>query len=234
MTDKTEDGGGGSGSGGSGSGGSGDNLVRLGDVQTKGRQPAPLLADVTRELGSEDLLMLQHGRASKPQPIKQIRDAHHRLARLLAQGFKDVEVSQITGFSQSRISILKQDPAFRELLDFYHGHQTEVFADITGRLKDLGADAINELSRRLEEEPETMGNKEITELLKTTFDRAGYGPQSKQQIESVTLTKSQIEHIKGVVDEEQQERNIGSGDNIGGSDSNIGGSEAANDTIIDQ
>lgn len=81
--------------------------------------PPRLSAEVIRSLTPSDLLKLKDPKGSKPSPVLRFRDSHHRLARCIALGFSDVRISGMTGYSQSRISILKSDPAFQDLIEVY-------------------------------------------------------------------------------------------------------------------
>jgi hypothetical protein len=83
--------------------------------------PKRLSAEVVRPLTLEDA-----ARALEPKTYKtpvatvlRFRDTHHRLARYLAMGFRDQQVSALTGYSSIRISILKSDPAFMDLVAVY-------------------------------------------------------------------------------------------------------------------
>ena len=101
---------------------------------------------------------------SQPIPIQQLRASHHQLAQLLAQGRPDTEVSLITGYSQSRISILKKDPTFQELLAGYKDIRERTFADTLERMKVLGLSSLDELQERLEASPERWTNRELMEM----------------------------------------------------------------------
>ena len=106
-----------------------------------------------RELSDADLVLLEEGVGlglSTP-PIAKIREVHHHVARLLAEGRKGVEVSAITGYSQSRISILKRDPAFSELLAYYKGQTAVVYQTVHEKLAQVGTMALEELRDKLED-----------------------------------------------------------------------------------
>lgn len=120
--------------------------------------------------------------------LKSIRESHHQLARLLASGLKQVEVSAITGFSQSRISILKADPAFEELISFYRGVEDAAFADTRGQLASLSLDAIQALRDRLHDQEEAFKNRELMDLAAFTLDRTGHGPTSTVNSRNVNVT----------------------------------------------
>jgi hypothetical protein len=101
---------------------------------------------------------------STPIPIQQLRASHHQLAELLSQGRPDTEVALITGYSLSRISILKRDPTFQELLANYATMRQKVFVDTLERMRILGLSSLDELQERLETAPERWSNRELMEM----------------------------------------------------------------------
>lgn len=137
-----------------------------------------VLASKVRDLLPKDLAEAK-GKSvgSKTPSISRIRDSHHNLARLLAEGLKDVDIARITGYSPSRISILKADPAFSELVSHYQRDKSEGFATVHERYVALSKDAAEELQARLDEKPESFDNEELMELTKLAADRTGFGPK---------------------------------------------------------
>lgn len=103
------------------------------DITSRGRPPRAVRAEIVRALVPADLAMLSIERGIEAPRIKQLRDHHHAIARLVAKGHSGAEIAAITGYGQSRISILKADPAFAELVEFYRRHirdiQDEIEAD---------------------------------------------------------------------------------------------------------
>lgn len=141
-----------------------------------GRKPAkPLTVEVERELTLEDLALLQSGASPEtPQPgqaLLSIRHSHHQLARLIVEGEDQANVALLTGYSPAYISTLKNDPAFRELLSFYKDQKDAKFVDVLDRLKTLGLSTLDELQRRLEEDPAAWKNRELMELADMTLGR---------------------------------------------------------------
>lgn len=149
----------------------------------RGRAKAPLSISYIRNLGPGDVeaLMAPEPLGSQPTLISKLRSPHHQIARLLAEGRKAVEVSYITGYSQSRISILQNDPMFRELLSYYATQTEALYLDVHARLAALGIATMEELQERLEAEPDKFTKKELMELMQLCFDRSitpGARPQS--------------------------------------------------------
>lgn len=132
---------------------------------------------VVRELTLEDLAELEQPRGVTTPAIKRLRTQHHHLARLLAEGRREVEVSAITGYSQSRISILKQDPAFRDLITHYEHDAAMAYVNVHERLAALGITCLEELQQRIDEEPEKFNNKELRELAAMLLDRSVAPPK---------------------------------------------------------
>lgn len=144
------------------------------------RRKNPLTFSTLREVTEEDIVLISEVPAGhEHKPLQKIRDSHHLVARLLAEGFQPVEVSRISGYSPSRISFLKNDPSFKELLAFYRSRVDDQFTDTIQRLKTLGEDAIGEIMSRLDENPESLSTMLLVDIVKATMDRSGFGPQSK-------------------------------------------------------
>jgi hypothetical protein len=153
----------------------------------QGRARRDLQVEYIRDLQSSDLALLATERGIKPPGIKQLRDSHHALARILALGTHPAEASLITGYSLSRISILQSDPTFRELLEFYRGRKDEVVADVIGRMSAVHLEALAELQERLHDTAEQFTPGMLLEIVKTLADRTGYGPTSKNTQVNVNI-----------------------------------------------
>jgi hypothetical protein len=146
--------------------------------RTRGRAPKPVVAAVVRELESSDLVLLGAERGVKPSAIKRLTERHHALARNIASGMGIGEAAMLQGYTISRVSILQNDPAFKELLGFYREDAQRPYRDLHNRLSGLAMDAAEELSNRLEEEPEKVSIGQLMELTKMGADRTGHGPSS--------------------------------------------------------
>lgn len=153
--------------------------------------------EVVRELEEADVLLLGvETQGSITPPVKRLNDRHHKVAQLLASGMPAVEVSAVTGMCQSRISILKNDPAFKDLLAFYQASSRSAAVDQLSRLGLLTAVAVEELAHRIEEKPEELTAKDLVSIAKLAADRSGFGPTSKQQILHAHVGPREIAELK--------------------------------------
>lgn len=148
-------------------------------VRTTGRAPVQVTAEVLRPLTDADMALLAQEKGSTTPPLKRIRDRHHSAARLLASGVAEGQVAIITGYDISRISILKNDPAFAELVAFYRANVETAYASMHEQLAGMSMDALIMLRDRMEEEPEKVSMGQLMELIKLGADRTGHGPVSK-------------------------------------------------------
>lgn len=150
-------------------------------IRTSGRAAQPVAVVEVRELDAADLALLGTERGIQAQPLKRIGERHHALARLLAQGTPPGEAGLIVGLTGSRVSILRSDPTFLELVDFYRADVQAAYRDMHETLAGLSLDAANELRERLEEAPDDLTVTQLIELTKLGADRTGHGPSSTQE-----------------------------------------------------
>lgn len=165
---------------------------------TKGKMLSPLELEVLGGVDVSDLVERTTAelQTSEAPSIARLRQIHHEIARLLASGLTETEVAASTGYSLSRISILKGDPSFKELLAYYAARSEEQFLDVRKRLAILGTDAVAELQDRLDYKPDSLTNTQLIEITKTTLDRAGFSPVSKSENVQVLLTGNELEKLK--------------------------------------
>lgn len=153
-------------------------------LRTTGRANKPLSFVEVRELDEVDLVLLGEEKGSVATPLKRLSDRHHALARCLASGMAEGDAAISCGYVSSRVSILKADPAFQELLHFYRQDVTTKYLDMHSVLAGLSLDAAMELRERLEDDISAEEKKisvgQLVELTKLGADRTGYGPQSSQ------------------------------------------------------
>jgi hypothetical protein len=143
------------------------------DMKRAGRPAKPLTAEIVRPLNEADReLALTVERHSKPPEIKRLSDRHHALARLLASGTPEGEAAMILNYDVSRVSILKNSPAFQELLRLYRREVDQQFATTLDHMAGMTRDALMELRDRIEEEPEKFSNNELLRIVTEMADRA--------------------------------------------------------------
>jgi hypothetical protein len=141
-----------------------------------GRRHKEVTCETVRPLTSADLDLLSVERGvQKPIPLVQRVTARHRqLAKCLGDGLKDWEAAAATGYSLSRITALKQDPSFRDLVEFYRTVKDEQYVDMHKKAAAFGIDLLDSMHDDLEDGKLSPGLK--ADLLKSMMDRTGYGP----------------------------------------------------------
>lgn len=156
-------------------------------LEPRGRRPAELAVEVVGEIGEADLALLAANRSTAPSVIKRIRDRHHSLAKALATGMSDSEASLITGYDPSRISVLKNDPTFKQLIAEYRTISDGVFADFQDRAAGVSLEYLNILADLAEDTPESVSPGFALEVVKTLADRTGHAPIAKSVQVSATV-----------------------------------------------
>lgn len=173
----------------------------------RGRKPkevmTPLLVGRARELTAEDVLVARTTApdmpTSVPPSLVRLRTRHHRLAQLLSTGISDAKIALATGYSQSRISVLKNDPSFKELVAHYSKENAAVDVEIRNRIEMLSMEAVEIIQDRLEDNSDEFSNKELMDLAEMTLDRTGFGKSSTVSVlhgldnETIALIQAQKE-----------------------------------------
>lgn len=149
--------------------------------RAQGRAAKGLTLEFVRELGEGDLALLATERGTKTPAISRLRDRHHALARVLASGMSDAEASMVTGYCPSRISILKSDPSFKDLLSSYRNIEAGAAADFGQRATVLTLTAMDNIQEMLEadEGGDIVPIGMQLEIAKTFSDRTGHAPLTK-------------------------------------------------------
>lgn len=144
-----------------------------------GRKARKIEAEVLRELTPSDIALLGTERSIKPSHINRLSERHHALARCLASGLSVADACAITGYTPSRVSILKGDPSFEELIAFYQADKAKLVQDLGDKMRQNALEAQNIIAERLEDEPAAIGIDTLLDITKLGADRTGFGPQSK-------------------------------------------------------
>lgn len=139
----------------------------LGTAAGGRRKAAPLAVARVRALEASDLELLQNppNAALPARPLQVIRHSHHQLARLIASGKGDQEISLITGYSPSYISSLKGGQDFAELISYYGAQKELIFVETMERMKIFGLTCLDELQKRFEEAPDSFTHNQVAELI---------------------------------------------------------------------
>lgn len=146
-------------------------MAALGSAQ--GAKKNPLGLEYRRDLTRadiEDCTTLPVG-ATVPQLVR-LTYKHHATAQQVAEGKSGAEISAMTGYTANRISQLKSDPAFMELVEFYKEQNIELYAAAHAKLAMLGVAAVEELQDRLEDNPESFSIRETIEVAEMALDRS--------------------------------------------------------------
>ena len=135
---------------------------------------------VVARLTEANLASLSEERgAQKPVArVKRLSERHRNLARIVASGAEDWDASLQTGYTRSSISILKSDPAFKELVQAYSAEKDIIYETVHQKLAGVAAEALDVIRDRLEENPDDITLPQLIALATTGADRTGAGPQS--------------------------------------------------------
>lgn len=148
------------------------------DLEDRGPQigePRPITEGDLEELRSAP-------KAPAPER-KKLGYKHHALARTLASGQSERVAGMICGFAPSTVSILKGSPAFRDLMKFYATEDGKGFDAVRSQMLGVGQQLIEEIERRVTEDPESIHIKDLRETATLLLDRAGYGPAQSHEHE---------------------------------------------------
>lgn len=146
----------------------------------------------------EDLaLMDEKGPEHSAAPVKRLKASHHAIARFKAAGMMDVEISGITGYSPTTISLLTQSPAFQNLLEHYQEKADVVALDLSKKINLVGDMALSKLQEYLDTEEE-LDPELVRKIAEGMTDRAGYSAvhRSKVDIRAVGLTGEDLRAFK--------------------------------------
>lgn len=151
-------------------------------LRTTGRATKALSAEVERELDECDIASLLEERGTKPPQVHTLRERHHALARLIADGKSPSDAAILCRYTQARVSVLMGDPAFQELIAHYRDIVAEEFVDFQKKLADLAIDAASILQERMEDKPDDLSDALLLQVVTVGADRTGHGPSQKSEV----------------------------------------------------
>lgn len=146
------------------------------------RKRQPVTAEYVRDLTEADLELQNTLPSVWAIPtLKQLGQRHHALARVLATGMGDMQAGQATGYTPMRVSQLRLDPSFKELVRHYQSQVDESFRDVAAEMAGFSLDLMTELRDRFEEAPEDFSVKQLMDIMTQFLDRTGHGASVKVQ-----------------------------------------------------
>ena len=164
----------------------------------------PLRVEIVRTLEESDLAAPK-ALAQVPQ-LRQLKQSHHHLAKVLAAGKNNIEASRITAYNTEYIARLRNDPAFGELIEHYKNVDQLELVDYIGVMRAVGMEALSELRQRLEDAPAKFTISQLQETVKllmiepmkseaimATAQREGGGAAPAVRIEFVKPPAATIE-----------------------------------------
>ena len=121
--------------------------------------------------------------------LKKLRDSHHVIARLIVSGLSNREVAQRAGYSETRVSIIKQSPAMQELIARYRADDDASWREARDEFYDDVHLAGRSAWRKVNEIFEADDALEQTEIPLATLlkvasdasDRVGYHKRSTKE-----------------------------------------------------
>ena len=100
------------------------------------------------------------------------------------------------GYHVAWIYNLQATPAFQELIDHYHNIRTEGIVAIKEKIELAAHDTLDEVHRRVVEDPEAISNKDLSRMMVELLDRAGHAPVRKQISLHAGLSPATLARIK--------------------------------------
>lgn len=127
--------------------------------------------------------------ATVPSMMEAFRESHHAIARMYAAGLSDMLVSRTTGYSMRRLSIIRNTPAFEELVAYYSEIAAESWKDHMDvynyylHFNRIAAERhITETIEDLEDRGERLPVLTANKISIDRADRTGYSKTSKVDV----------------------------------------------------
>jgi hypothetical protein len=138
-------------------------------------------------ISSEELQSLNEERGISAPQLKNIRQTHRLLARCLALGMADGDAAAAVGLTPGRVSILKNDPTFRALMQTFQATKDAHAIDIMEKVHEVGMIAVEEIRDRLLDNSDDITMGQLLEITTSALDRLGHGPTAKVNITTVNI-----------------------------------------------
>lgn len=152
-------------------------------VKRGGAKPTSIHMLEVGEIGEGDIPTLQAERDSKAPPRKKMRYRHHTLAKALATGATPGTAAILAGFTLPTVSILQNDPAFKELIAFYSQDANKTFDLINEKKLGITSQALDLVAERFAKEPEKIKTDTAWSIAREGLDRSGHAPRAQAQTE---------------------------------------------------
>ncbi len=142
----------------------------------------PEITDI-REVTRADLAHLTVKREATA--VQTLRDNHHRIARAVASGMAAADIAASCGCSINRISSLRGDPAFIELVAHYRAIITTEWAQQDTVIEFLRTNALKAqamISDKLDsaaDRGDFLPTRDLLGIAELGLDRTGYGKVNK-------------------------------------------------------
>jgi hypothetical protein len=144
--------------------------------------PLPEISNI-RAIERADLAHLSAKRP--PNQLQSLTDNHHRIARALASGMSVTDAATTCGMSINRISVLRSDPAFADLIAHYRAIITAEWAEEDTVIQFLRGNAVKAqamIADKLDkaaDEGEFLPTRDLLGIAELGLDRTGYGKVNK-------------------------------------------------------
>lgn len=140
-----------------------------------------------RPMVKSDILYLNQP-STRPR-LARIRDSHHIIARLIVSGLTLAEIAAETGYSQTRISLLRHAPAMEELIARYRADDHDEWRKHRDATYDLihasGLKAWRKIADKLEADDENeiteIPIRDLMKIADSSSDRVGYHRKSTKE-----------------------------------------------------
>ena len=129
--------------------------------------------------------MFNGAKAVKPGVVKRFRESHHMMARLFAQGLRPGEVARQMGMSNSRVSVLSGDPAFRQLVADYRADVDDAWREGTSQyyqnieyVRNWAGRKMVEYAEECDETGEMPAPRVLQAMHDSAADRTGFAKRT--------------------------------------------------------